>query len=40
MKHFIKMNGEGYYGAYYSQLVPMLVKAVQELKAEIDELKG
>ena len=38
--HFIKENGEGYYGAYYSQLVPMLVKAVQELKAEIDELKG
>ena len=38
--HFIKENGEGYYGAYYSQLVPMLVKAVQELKAEIDALKG
>ena len=36
--HFIKENGEGYYSAYYSQLVPMLVKAVQELKAEIDAL--
>ena len=36
--HFIKENGEGYYSAYYSQLVPMLVKAVQELNAKIEAL--
>ena len=36
--HFIKENGEGYYSAYYSQLVPMLVKAVQELNAKIDAI--
>ena len=38
--HFIKENGEGYYSAYYSQLVPMLVKAVQELNAKIETLGG
>jgi hypothetical protein len=29
-----------YQGVDYSKLVPILVKSIQELKAEIDELKN
>jgi len=28
------------YGIKYSKLVPMLIKAVQELSAEVEELKN
>ena len=37
---FIKQNRDGFYTAYYSHLVPMLVKAIQELKAKIETLGG
>ena len=29
-----------YLGVRYTELIPVLVKAIQELKAEIDELKN
>jgi hypothetical protein len=31
---------DGMYGVKYTELIPVLVKAIQELKAEIDLLKG
>jgi hypothetical protein len=33
-------NETEYYGVKYTELIPILVKAIQELKAEIDELKN
>ena len=36
----IDENKNGYFGVRYADLVPVLVKAIQELKAEIDELKN
>jgi hypothetical protein len=35
----IDKNGEDMLGVRYTELVPVLIKAIQELKAEIDELK-
>ena len=33
-------DSEGTKGVKYSVFVPMLIKAIQELKAELDALKG
>ena len=30
---------DDYYGARYSEFIPILIKAVQELSAEVEELK-
>jgi hypothetical protein len=35
----IDVNGQGMLGVRYQELVPVLVRAIQELKAEIDTLK-
>jgi len=35
----IDKNGDGMLGVRYTELVPVLIKAVQELKAEIETLK-
>jgi hypothetical protein len=35
----IDENKDGYMGVRYTELVPVLIAAIQELKAEIDELK-
>ena len=32
-------EGEAYYGARYTEFIPILMKAIQELSAEIKELK-
>jgi hypothetical protein len=36
----IDKNGDGMLGVRYTELVPVLIKAVQELKAEIETLKN
>ena len=33
------MEKEDYYGARYGEFVPILIKAVQELSAEVKDLK-
>ena len=37
---FVSKSGENYLTVDYSRLVPLLVEAIKELKAEIDTLKG
>ena len=32
-------EGEAYYGARYTEFIPILMKAIQELSAEVKELK-
>jgi hypothetical protein len=36
----IDTNGDGHLGVRYAEVIPLLVAAIQELKAEIDTLKG
>ena len=33
-------GSDGYYSVNYLEIVPLLIKSIQELKAEVDELKG
>lgn len=35
-----KNDVDGFYGIHYNRLIPYLIKAIKELKAEIDILKG
>lgn len=33
-------GSDGYYAVNYLEIIPLLIKSIQELKAEVDELKG
>lgn len=36
----VNIDHEGYYGIKYLELVPILIRSIQELKQELDEIKG